>query len=473
MSICAQHKSTYMYCLCFCDMIGMVRNFCNEGSMKKKKLFVPVAAFCAVFICSCATMTDYDYTDINIGIRNGDYNYVYNDLQRNEKKLYTSRDEVLKLLDEGVLSHFAGDFDRSNKELSEAEKKIAEFYAKSVSQTVTSFLANDTVMDYSGDTYENIYTNVFMALNYLDKNDSEDAFVEIRRFDNKLKEITQKYQVLLAEEKRQMENGSETVPEAHIEFHNSALARYLSMIMYRSSGADDSAEVDRKKIKSAFELQPNLYGFPEPASIQQEIEIPKGMARLNIISFTGRAPIKVENVLRVNLSETYYKLALPEMKKQPTRIASAIVTAVSRTDGSQSTADIDKLESIENIAIDTFQQSYSLIFAKTLVRSLSKSAATLTFDRLSRDKDNDNQSLFRLLKVASEITTEATERADVRTSRFFPATASVAGLTLIPGVYDIRVTYYDPAHSVVAVKNFPGKDIRSGELNLLESVCQQ
>ncbi|MCI1209427.1 MAG: hypothetical protein LKF96_08295 [Treponema sp.] len=424
-------------------------------------------------LSSCVTVADYNFSTINRNVSDGDYAAVYNDLERNSTALYSDHDAVLEFLDKGIVSHFCGNYDRSNEELSNGEKKIEEYYAKSISQTVTSFVANDTVTDYSGDTYEDIYINIFKALNYIAVSDTDDAFVEIRRFDNKLKTITQKYQVLLAQQKQQMSAGSDAVPVAKIEFYNSALARYLSMLLYRAAGDRDSALVDKRSIEEAFKMQPALYKFPVPQSVPSEISVPAGMARLNIISFTGRSPVKYEKTIRVNAGATYYKLALPEMVKQPSLIVSATVTAISKTDGAAFTADVDKLESIEDIALDTFEQKYALLFARSLARSIAKAATTQTFDYMARKSDGNESLVFSLLKVASAVTTEATERADVRTSRFFPATAGVAGITVKPGFYDVVLRYYGVSGNIVAIRTYPAVSVSSGNLNLIESVCQQ
>lgn len=433
-----------------------------------------ICFFLAVLsLCSCATMADYDFSSINSSVARNDFEAVHAELEKNDSGLYTKHDIVLQSIDAGLVSHYAGTFEQSNKELTLAEQKIDEYYATSISQSISSFLINDTLKDYSGETYENIYTNIFMALNYLQMNKFDDAFVEIRRFDNKLKEITSQSQLLIENTKREMEEGSDQVPAVNLKFHNSAFARYLSMLMYRSDGDSDNAAVDYKMIKDAFALQPEIYPFAIPQTVSDDVNIPSGMARLNIVSFEGRSPVKVEDVLRVPIANTYYKLALPEMKKTPSKIAGAKVLITSKADGSEQTISLEKIESIENIALDTYQQQYAMIFAKSLARSVAKAATTSVLDNQSQKQDGYAGLALSLLSLASAVTTEATERADVRTSRFFPATVSVTGVTLSPGLYDIRIVYYNAHGTPVAERLFTDFRIDSGKLNLAESVCLQ
>lgn len=436
-----------------------------------KNIFRYKVVFSAFFFISCATTADYNFSAIDTSIGRSDYPAVYAELEKDNKKLYSKNDVVLSDIDKGLISHYAGEAERSNKELSDAEQKIREYASKSVTQSVGSYIVNDNVKDYSGETYEDIYTNVFKCLNYLELGNHDEAFVEIRRFDNKLKDITQQYQGLLASAQKDIDSKGGKMPAADMKFHNSALARYMSMLMYRSEGNTDDARIDYKQIKTAFALQRELYDFDIPASINDDIDIPKGMARLNVISFTGLAPVKVENTLRVAMGNTYYKLALPEMKKRGSNIASADITAVSKTDGSRNTVQLEKIESIENIAVDTYQQHYALIFARSLTRSIAKATTTAVLNDQSQNDNGTTGGVLGLLSLATALTTEFTERADVRTTRYFPATASVTGMTLTPGVYDITVKYYDGRGSVAAERQFPAVTVSPQVLNLVESIC--
>ena len=290
-----------------------------------KKIVRVIYIFSFFLFSSCMTMADYDFTEIDNSIVSGRYEDAYQTVESENSSLYSNNDEVLYFLDKGLLSHYAQAFDRSNNELSEAEKLILKNKTKSISQSVSSYLVNDNVVDYSGDTYEDIYTNIFMALNYLMLGKTEDAVVEIRRFDNKFKVASAQYADLIVQANNEnKKKGGQHVKNPDLEFHNSALARYLSLILYRSIGKIDSAKIDYKYIQNAFELQPNLYDFAIPTSISEEFNVPKGMARLNIIAFSGKAPTKEEEVERLidPDGDFYFKLALPIMKKQMSNIKS-------------------------------------------------------------------------------------------------------------------------------------------------------
>ena len=414
-------------------------------------------------------MADYDFKHVDSRIEHSNYNAAWEIVESEKKRIYSAQDSVLYNLDRGALSHYAGEWQRSNAELTQAEIDIFNNFAVSITESIASWVANDTALTYQGETYEDIYTNVFMALNYLQMRNIEDAFVEIRRFDNKLREITSKYQIKIAEAQRNAAAGTANI-DSKMEFHNSALARYLSLLLYRASGRTDEADVDRRLIHSAFLTQPSLYAFPMPSSIDQELNIPRGAARLNIVAFSGRAPIKEEVVTRLWLPDGsfYYKLALPEMKKQPSRVH-AIDCRVFGADGRIVTRQkLEMLEDISAIAMDTFKQRQALIYFRSAARSIARSVSGAAAGAVAREQDSLAAGLISLFFVAAS---EVAERADVRTSKFFPGKAWVTGVNLAPGEYAVEVAFLGAGGRELFVQEFSSVTVTEGNLNLVEALC--
>ena len=149
-----------------------------------------------------------------------------------------------------------------------------------MSLTAASYLANDTVTEYCGEDYEDIYLNVFNALNYYHLGLEEDAMVEIRRIDEKLRLLAARHGTeITAAQQALLERGTDVPYDseaAAVHFSNSALARYLSMLFYRARGRLDEARIDRDQIRLAFANQPAVYGFPVPDSVDEELRVPAG-----------------------------------------------------------------------------------------------------------------------------------------------------------------------------------------------------
>ncbi|MCR4938863.1 MAG: hypothetical protein K5930_01980 [Treponemataceae bacterium] len=523
---------------------------------KNKYFFIPLLSV-VFLLCSCSTV---DFSEINSTVIRGNYSVARKALEAQKENLYTENDLVLYNLDSGVLSHYAGEWDQSNNNLATAEKLIEMYYSKSISQGISSYFVNDMVIDYAGEDYEDIYTNFFMALNYIQLGKFDDAMVEIRRFDNKQKLLSTKYDAEL--EYASQELGSD-YSDVSIQFQNSAAARYLSMLLYRANGQSDSAEVDRKLLVRAFEDQPSLYDFNIPSCVNEELSVPRGKARLNFICFTGQAPTKVEDVSRIYIGDgVYCKIAFPLMIDRGSSVSSISVdvydasgevissvaadpddrvveipvsaaeesaslvkeemekeTGVESDDASsrssaararalamgikeeeplkrretvswkkkeetktpavslegldvECTTMLEKIESIENIALDTFIQHSNVIYSRGMIRAIGKTLKTGALSLASEFSDDSTVSLvFSLLSAASQVSDEITEQADLRTSRFFPANIYVGGLTLDPGVYTIVVTFRGNSGQVLSSNTYENVNVSAKSINLVEAIC--
>ncbi|MGP1459460.1 MAG: hypothetical protein ACTTKL_09140 [Treponema sp.] len=437
--------------------------------MKKRA----ASALCVLgfFFIACRTMADYDFQKVDHALEEGNYGAAYEKLVQDSAEIYSPFDKALEALDKGILLHYAGDFAASNKALSSSEELFRTYAAKSVSQSAGSLLINDTVTDYAGDPYEDVYANVFMALNYLHLGKFDDAMVEIRRFDTKLKEISAQYQAEIEAEKMELDSNARSVPSAEMKFHNSALAHYVSMLLYRADGDEDNAAVDARQIQNAFEFQSSLYDFPIPQSIDGELGSKSGACRLNLLAFTGRAPEKVEESLPLWALDAFYRIALPVMKMRKSSINTVEFFAENTETGEGHFSKAEKIESIENIAVHTYEQKYALVVAKTVTRMIAKLAAGAAFDAAADNVDDGIVSaVFAVLGFASKISAFATERADVRTARYFPANAFVSGISLKEGDYDVKVVFKH-GNRIVFTRSYRSVRVKKNGVNLVEAFC--
>ena len=389
-------------------------------------------------------------------------------LEEKNKTIYREKDRVLYFLDKGMLTHHGGAWEESSALLEAGEKAIEANFAVSVSQEIGTFILNDRTREYDGEDYEDIYLNVFNALNYYHRNNLEEALVEIRRMNNKLRDLSVKYGTMMTGlQKMALENGTEIPPnpEAPVRFNNSALARYLGMLFYRGAGMMDDARIDERELRVAVADTPSVYRGPVPSSIKDELAIPAGMARLNVLGFTGRSPVKTEETLRIFLGNAWIKIALPVMTVRPSRIASIEVTL----DSGESFS-LELLEDIGAVAAAAFTRKKTLIYTKSIIRASVKGIAASAFNAAA-DNSSENSGLYALLGLGSQILAEASERADLRLSRYFPGQVYVGGVNLPPGEYSFTVSYYGPDKMVVARRRHEKVSVRMNALNLTEDIC--
>jgi hypothetical protein len=384
-----------------------------------------------------------------------------------KKPVYTNREAVLFHIDQGMMGHYAGLWEESSRDLETGELLIEDAFTKSISQAIASYIVNDTVKDYSGEDYEDLYVNVFNALNYYHRDDLEGALVEIRRVNEKLLVLSDKYETAKAKVLNSYgELGSvEYVREAS-SFSNSALARYLGVLFYRGGGLADDARIDLEELKAAYSLAPHVYANPLPSSLADELFVPRGQGRLNVIAFTGLSPIKEEENIVIPLPypapNNWARIALPRMVIRP-----SIIRGIAVTLDSGERFDLEVLENMSAVAEETFKSRHSLIVLKSIARTVIKATASAGIARAVDEKAEGWGGIIGLLgRIASEVT----EKADTRTSRYFPACAFVGGVNLEPGIYSVTINYYG-AGGLIGTGRRENVLVRENNLNLTEFIC--
>jgi hypothetical protein len=423
-------------------------------------------AFVALVFVSCASAP---FELVDEGLDRGRYGESIGVLEKNRRKLYGG-DTVLYYLDKGMLSHYAGLYEESSGLLEAGERAIEEAYTKSILQAAGTYLLNDTVQDYAGEDYEDIYINTFNALNYYHRGDLEDALVEIRRMNNKIRNLAGKYGALMSQLQKKALDESLPVPpnaDAPAAFNDSALARYLGMLFYRGNGQGDDARIDGDYLRLAFANAPALYPHPLPASLEGELDIPPGMARINILAFAGLSPVKKANTIRVPIGGPHYvKVSLPELVYRPSSAARIEVVF----DGGERFG-LELLENIQAVAGETYKAREGLIYLRSIIRASVKGISSAVLDSMAEESEGNASAIYGLLSLGAQIFAEASEKADLRISRYFPGRAFVGGINLNPGYYSFDVIYYSSSGKVIDSFRHEGIPVLENRLNLTEVIC--
>ena len=436
----------------------------------KIRLLLLISAGIILILFSCASGPGA-YAQIDGEVHAGSFVNAFNALEnpggRARKTIYNPKNEILLHLDRGMLAHYAEMYRESSSSLELAELLIEEAFTKSISQEIGTYLLNDNVRDYSGEDYEDLYCNVFNSLNYYHENNLEGSLVEIRRLNEKLNYLADKYErakKIVLDSNDQIDPG--TLPMEASKFSNSALARYLGMLFYRGTGRFDSARIDSEEIYRAYDLAPDVYYHSIPSSVADELVIPPGMARLNIIAFTGLSPIKEEENIIIPLPlappNHFARLAFPKMVNRP--------RSITRAEAILDSGEIFPLELIEDmgaVARETFKSRHGLIVLKTTARTIIKNTTSAVAAAVISERKDE--SLGALVGILGKIFTEVSEQADTRLSRYFPSHALVGGLNLDPGDYFLTVNYYGIGGLVTSERR--NISVRERSLNIEEFIC--
>jgi len=438
---------------------------------KMKKIFLLFLGFPLLWSCASRSFAVVDnelersgYADSAI------YAGGVKSLEKNKKALYKNGDTILYYLDKGMLQHYAQQYSESSKLLQEGERAIEEAFTKSITQEISTYLINDNIRDYGGEDYEDIYINVFNALNYYHMEDWEGVMVEIRRMNNKLRYLSVKYDTAITGlQKKALENDTRIPPNPNTptQFSDSALARYLGMLFHRAAGQYDDARIDRDMLLSVFANYPSIYAHQIPESLSGEMEIPEGMARLNVIAFGGLSPVKQESIIRIPLPDSrWIKIALPEMVSRNSEI-----NRIELVLGDGQRFKLELLEDMAAVAKETFKARQQLIYIKTILRATVKTAGSSISGAAAKKVDGIGGFILGLYSIVAQAYAEASEQADLRVSRYFPARAYVTGINLPPGRYSFSIKYYNRNGKEIASIWRENMNILENTLNLAEAVC--
>jgi len=432
-----------------------------------------------VFVLSCATKT-YAFNEIDNAVLYADFHSALNLITKSQTSsaaIYSANNAISLFIDKGLLEYYAGNYAASSADLQNAERLIEEAYTKSITQGFFSYILNDNVKEYPGEDFEDIYINIFNALNYYNRGNIEGALVEIRKLSSsngKLDMLSRKYEYkdprtgAGLRDMARNETGISQMPETiSVNFSNSALARFLGALFYQAYGNADASRIELEQVQRAFNTNRNIYRSPIPRTVAETRSIPAGKARLNIISFTGLSPVKEEQKIIHYLPFRHPVLQialfkLPVLKERPSRIT-RIEVIVDKEDS----FNLELLEDLGAVIKETYNARYSNIVLKTYIRTISKYVAA-DIAAMETIKNKDELSGL-LVAIAARTAMDISESADIRMSRFLPGKAYIGGINLDPGTYSVRINYYNN-NSLLNHDNYNNVVVNQNGLNLLQSV---
>ena len=442
--------------------------------MKQKVKFscVLLAVWVSFVFISC-TSSPAAYVGIDATVLDGSFENALVKLDEEKNKpggntasIYKNpRNEILYYIDRGVIAHYAGLYQESFENLETAERLIEEAYTKSITQEIGSYIVNDNVRDYPGEDYEDLYINIFNALNFYHTGNLEGALVEIRRLNEKANHLADKYERAT---KKVMESNQQMSGQISTEasrFSNSALARYMGILFYRAAGNPDSVRVEHEELQRAYSLAPGVYTNPVPSSVKDELSVPAAAARLNVIAFTGLSPVKEEESIMIPLPlpapNNSARVALPKMVARPQPVNRVEVVL-----DSGEKFNLELLEDMGAVARETFKSRYALTVAKSTARAIIKATAGAAAAQAAK---RGNAIAGLAVGIASRVAAEVSEKADTRLSRYFPNYAFVGGINLEPGTYRMTINFYGGGGLVNSQER--EVSVQRNALNLEQLVC--
>lgn len=429
------------------------------GSVKSDSPRMVLGLWCGIVVAlvslfavtGCATYSS-SFGVIENDLADRQYDAALKDI---EKESDSKKDKVLYLLNKGMVLRMKRDFVGSNQALEAAKDEMERLYAISVSENALSFVVNDSTVSYAGDDYEQVLVHLYMALNYLELSQPDDARVEALQVDEKLREIGEK------------------IPGS--KFTEDAFAIYLTGLIYDERGEWSDAMISYRKAYEAYKKYQVNYGVPIPPMLGYDLErlaMHEGLTdevaqyrkefgissqqepgksskggEVVFVLNNGLAPIKREKSINAidPVSGILVRIALPYYESRSTDVVGARISAYGKV------AFTEMMENVDAIARKSLDSRMVAITARSIARAVVKTSAVH-----AASSNNNNDAMVGLLEgLATQVTAIATERADTRSWLTLPANIQLARLALPPGSYTIKVELLGTGGQTISTRDYP------------------
>jgi len=413
--------------------------------MPFRKLIRIIAGAGCCFLSACASGPTVQ-PQINYMVVTNRYDRALSILEKHQKD-YGERNQLMYLLDQGLVLHYAGKYRQSNEVFEKAKKEYDKLLTTSVSKEALSWVWNDYALPYRGEDFERVMINVFEALNYAALEDWENALVEARDVDSTLRAINLQYQ-----------------PDQRNVYKEDAFARMLMGMMYEASGSssdlDDAyisyqkaLEIYQTKFQKLFHVQPpeilkeNLLslaavidrpgfrGFKEkfPDTPLVGFDRRQKNAEIYLVAYEGFGPVKADANFIVPVNGQLYKFAFSRYKERYQSRGKKTFTAREAT--AQYSEPVELVQDINKLAETTLESRRLRLTAKTLVRMAGK--GLLVKEQTDRLQKNYGDTTGGVAKVVGNLIYLYSEQADLRSWETLPANIGMARLVVQPGLYNL------------------------------------
>ena len=442
--------------------------FRASGSRKALWLVAAALSFCLV---SCGPSTEF-FRGVDDQISSGNYASAIDGVRKNRSS-YGDKSTVLYKLDMGLLYHYGGMPDSSTPYLLAAEKEIEDLYTKSISLAAVSMVLNDNVLPYEGEDFEKVLVNIFLALNFAAKSEADEAIVEARKVDLKLREYSKQY-------------GGKN------KYQEDAFIRYIAGVLYEHGGEINDAFISYRKAYEAYQTYRKEYGtstpsfllddlvrtatllsFPEEAAAYKAAggrafdRKGKPYGSIVLVAYVGKGPVKQEVRPTVSIPDVdgvihTFQMALPKFVPRYKGTRTYRVSARATHDSAKVfNAVTEVAENVTKIAYQNLEDRLGLVYLKSGGRALLKFLAAE--EAKSKIKKGEDATINFLGSLGIDLLIGASEQADLRTWRTLPSEFQIARLNLLPGDYSLHVSASDDRYTL------PGDTVhvRSGKTSLI------
>lgn len=415
-------------------------NFCpfltRTSPRVPRNTFTSLLLVCLIFFFGCAPVLDYRTASRMLASK--DCGAARQILSHDK---YGSKNEILYLMDSGIISMQCGDYSKAADFFGKASELGDKLWTESLSAQALSLITNDLVLPYAGEDFERVMLPMFSGFCYMKIGKYDEALVDFRKLDIMLGEMNSRY-------------DSKNI------YKEDALARYLGGALYESMGKYDDAFIDYYKAFRIYRDYERDYGMKIPDFAAQDlINAGKKSGRLGeavelmgkdyfesvkpidtakkgkvvFISFAGASPVKHDDKIVLPSPAGPITVAFPIMipSSLPCRPSDLLI----KGEYQSYTARFEKAEDINAIAMKNLDDRRARYIAKAVARAAVKQ---VVFHQIGTRSTN-SEDTRNLIKILLNIANLFLEQADTRSWRTLPGEIHISRFYLPAGVYSLKI----------------------------------
>ena len=372
------------------------------------------------------------------------------------------KNRLLYLMELGNLLRLSCDYTEAEAVLLQADRLSDQQRGIELGQEVGAFLSSDLALEYRGADYEKVFINYCLAASYAASNNMEDALVECRAVNDKLRAFNLDYE----------RNGNR--------YSDDAFIRYLMGILFEKSGDLNNALIAYRNSAAVYDSSYAVeYGISAPQRVKSDIlrlSSELGMesvfqnyrnqwpeiggwqdqgpdashGEIVVILEAGLIPPRVERSYTFVFDDRVYKLALPGIAVFKQKILSVVLSSGShQSDGFLA-------EDLAAIARKNLEDQAGRDIARSIARLAIKAGIAEAGEQIVEELTSENSTLSNIAGFLLSIAGAATERADLRAWLTLPEQIYVARLALPVGFQPVmvkmngRIIFTDDAVSITS-----------------------
>ncbi|MCX8123409.1 MAG: PDZ domain-containing protein [Spirochaetes bacterium] len=437
-----------------------------------------------ILLIGVAACASYDYNKQIAEVEKMFYAGQYKEAARKLLPMVNkkSKDQLLYMMECGLMLQVAGDYENSIKVLTEAAK-IGDQITISLSKEAASLLLNETTTNYNGEDFERVLIHMYLGINYLMLQKPDEARVEFKKVNDMLRDIN-------------VTTGKS--------YKQNLMAKYLTAIAFEQSADVDNDMNDREfayiEYKQIYELNPGLtmvyrdlqrlakqLGDTEDynnwvAKFGKQDAIPNNAGELILIVQNGkgaikqsRGPLLSDKSMKATIQVTLNGMSLaegvtvagvllalhnaenpiPKFVKRGNNINHVIVN-VNGNDVARSVM----LEDVASTAVKTLEDDYGRIYAKVAAGIAVKAAAAVAAGYAAKKLAEESKKMGGYAGLIGAVVGTGVGagllsqiKPDLRCWHTLPENFQLSRIFLPPGNYTVTLKYVDHSGNIVSTQN--------------------